>query len=186
MKILALCASLREKSLNGVLLGHAATALVTAGAEVDVTTLREFPMPLYDGDWEDAHGPPAAALALAERIQRADGLVIASPEYNFSLSGALKNAIDWLSRLEPLPLTGKPGLLVSASTAGAGGARGLWQLRIPLEACGVHVHPEMFALPAAGQAFDETGLWREARHAQRLAGIVQGYLRVGRAIAGAR
>jgi chromate reductase, NAD(P)H dehydrogenase (quinone) len=80
-------------------------------------------------------------------------MIIASPEYNFSIRGTLKNAIDWISRIRPVPLRGKSALLGAASRGTIGGIRGLWQLRILLEGLGVHVYPDMFALETAEEAF---------------------------------
>ena len=111
------------------------------GATVDVAELRDFDMPLYDGDLEAASGIPEGVQRLAARISAADGMLMASPEYNFSVPGVLKNAIDWLSRTKPMPLRGKRALLLSASPSLVGGNRGLWALRVPLEVLGVHVFP---------------------------------------------
>jgi chromate reductase, NAD(P)H dehydrogenase (quinone) len=128
------------------------------GVEVDVGELRDFDVPLYDGDLEASAGVPAGVQALAARITVADGLLLASPEYNFSLSGVMKNTIDWLSRLKPMPLRGKRALLLSASPSLVGGNRGLWALRVPLEGLGVHVFPEMFSLASAHEALGDEGV----------------------------
>jgi len=95
MTIVALSGSLRAKSFNTMLL-HAAAGAAPAGTTVDVASIKDIP--LYDGDLEDASGVPPPAQALKERIARADGLLLATPEYNNSIPGVLKNAIDWLSR----------------------------------------------------------------------------------------
>src|SRR5918996_6197007 len=83
--------------------------------------------------------------------------MIASPEYNASMPGVLKNLIDWTSRIRPQPFNGKQGFLLSASPSMAGGNRGLWSLRIPLEHLGARVYPDMFSLAQAHQAFDADG-----------------------------
>jgi chromate reductase, NAD(P)H dehydrogenase (quinone) len=83
--------------------------------------------------------------------------VIAAPEYNFSMPGVLKNAIDWVSRFSPQPFNERHGLLMSASPSMAGGNRGLWALRVPLEHLGARVYPDMFSLAQAHMAFDSEG-----------------------------
>jgi NAD(P)H-dependent FMN reductase len=120
---------------------------------------------------------------MGRRVAAADGLMIASPEYNFSLPGTLKNAIDWLSRLKPMPLRGKSALLLSASNGQIGGIRGLWQLRIPLEGLGVLVYPDMYALPWAEKAFGADGRLTDAERQERLARMVKAYLEVARKLA---
>lgn len=149
MKLFAVAGSLRKDSFNRRLLEIAAASARRAGAEVEVGSLHDFAMPFYDGDLEAASGPPPGAQALAARITAADGLLVASPEYNYSIPAVLKNAIDWLSRMKPMPLRGKRALLLSASLSLVGGNRGLWALRVPLEALGVHVLPEMYSLASA-------------------------------------
>lgn len=155
MKVFSLAASLRTESLNRRLLELAIALAEREGAIVDRGDSRLLDMPLYDGDVETRAGLPPAAVALAARIAASDGLLIASPEYNFSVPGVLKNAIDWLSRGKPMALAGKRALLLSASTSLVGGNRGLWSLRMPLEAIGVHVYPDMFSLATAHQAFQD-------------------------------
>jgi chromate reductase, NAD(P)H dehydrogenase (quinone) len=149
MKLFAIAGALRTGSLNRKLLGIAVDRVRGHGLEVEVGELRDFDLPLYDGDLEAAGRIPAGALALSARIAAADALLIASPEYNFSVPGVVKNAIDWMSRLKPMPLRGKRALLLSASPSPVGGNRGLWALRVPLEGLGVHVFPEMYSLGAA-------------------------------------
>jgi len=183
LRLLAFAASLRRESWNRKLLRLAADLAREAGAEVDVAEFREFDMPLYDADLLALSGIPAGAGELARRVGAADGLLLASPEYNFSLPGTLKNAIDWLSRLKPMPLRGKSGLLLSASNGQIGGIRGLWQLRIPLEGLGVLVYPDMYALPWAEKAFDVDGRLTDAERQERLARLVKAYLDVARKLA---
>src|SRR3954463_6165128 len=157
MRILAFAASVRSESLNHKLVQLAAQIAASEGAEVDVARFREFDMPLYDGDQDAAHGLPDGARELRKRIEGAAALMIAVPEYNYSIPGTLKNAIDWVSRARPMPWRGRSVYLLSASPSPMGGIRGLWQTRIPLEGCGAIVFPDMFALAAAHEAFDEGG-----------------------------
>ncbi len=121
-------------------------------------------------------GLPAGARAFAERLLAADGFIIASPEYNFSMPGGVKNLIDWASKHQPQPFSGKHGLLVSASPSLAGGTRGLWALRVPLEGLGARICPEMFSLAQADAAFTPGGEIADAALSARLAGAVEGYL----------
>jgi chromate reductase, NAD(P)H dehydrogenase (quinone) len=122
--LLGLSGSLRQGSANTALL-HAAAELAPGDVEVVVHPLDE--VPLFDADLE-ADGLPPAVAALREALAEADGLLLASPEYNWSVSGVLKNAIDWLSRGPASPLDHKPTALLSAAGRG-GGARGLAHLR---------------------------------------------------------
>jgi NAD(P)H-dependent FMN reductase len=102
-------------------------------------------------------GIPPGAEAFRRRLEANDAFVIAAPEYNFSMPGALKNSIDWVSRYRPQPFNERHGLLLSASPSMAGGNRGLWALRVPLEHLGARVFPDMFSLAQAHQAFDAAG-----------------------------
>ncbi len=176
LRLLAFAASLRTPSLNRRLLEVAASLARSAGAEVDIAHFREFEVPSFDQDVMNQSGLPAGAEALRQRLAAVDGLLLASPEYNFSMPGVLKNLIDWVSRHRPVPLRGKSALLLSTSTGAVGGVRGLWQLRIPLEGLGVFVYPDMFALPSGGQAFTEDGALQDARQAERLERMIAGYL----------
>lgn len=176
MKVFAFAASMRKDSYNGRLIRLAVEIAQEAGAEVVLANFREFDMPLYDGDLEASEGLPTGAQKLAAHIESADAFLIASPEYNYSLPGTLKNAIDWVSRKKPVPFRGKSGLLLSASPSLIGGNRGLWQLRIPLEACGSYLHPDMFSLAQAHQAFEEDGRMKDAAAMARLEALIKTFL----------
>ena len=184
LRLFAFAASLRQASWNRKLLGAAVEVARAGGAEVDLAEFREFDMPLYDADLQASQGIPPGAQLLSRRIRAADGILLASPEYNFSLPGTLKNAIDWVSREKPMPLRGKSAMLLSTSPGLVGGNRGLWALRIPLESLGVHVHPDMFSLAQGDKAFDATGQLVDPAVRERLAKMVQGYLRTARALGG--
>jgi chromate reductase, NAD(P)H dehydrogenase (quinone) len=155
-RFLVFSASLRLQSLNTRLAKRTAQQIEDNGGIVDFARFREFDCPSYDQDLENREGIPPAAAEFARRIAACDGLVIASPEYNASFPGGLKNSIDWVTRLRPHPLSGKHALLLSAAPSVMGGNRALWSLRIPLEKLGVHVFPEMFSLAQADQALDAT------------------------------
>src|SRR5207247_10790618 len=113
--------------------------------------------PSYGAHGRRDQGCPAGAEMFRLRLQACDAFVVSSPEYDSSLPGALKNAIDWVSRVHPQPFNERHGLLLSASPSMAGGNRGLWALRIPLEHLGARVFPDMFSLAQAHQAFDAAG-----------------------------
>ena len=157
VRVLVLAASHREASLNRRLAALAARAVGRRGAQADHATLDDFPCPFYDGDLEQESGIPEGAQAFCRRLKAADALLIASPEYNASMPGVVKNLIDWVSRFRPQPFNGRQALLMSASPSMAGGNRGLWSLRIPLEHLGARVYPDMFSLAQAHQAFDASG-----------------------------
>lgn len=161
-KILAFAGSARRESYNVRLLKLVAEAARDAGAEVTLLDMREHQMPIFDEDFEAEHGLPDSVLAFKSLMKSHDGFLIASPEYNSSFSPMLKNTIDWASRPAPdeSPLEcfqGKVTGLVSASPGYYGGYRGLQQVRYVLGNIGVVVLPDMFALPRANEAFQESG-----------------------------
>jgi NAD(P)H-dependent FMN reductase len=181
MKLVAIAGALREGSLNKQLLRLAVRLLEKDGAEIDLVDLRALAIPFYDGDLEAGSGLPPGAQELVSRIAGANGLVIASPEYNFSVPAVLKNAVDWVTRAKPMPLRGKTAVLLSASPSLVGGNRALWVLRMSLEVVGVHVYPDMFSLASAHQAFDESGEIKDEGLARFLRGVLAGYARTTRA-----
>src|SRR4051794_14455702 len=133
-KIMVLAGSTRTESVNRKLARQAVEALRAAGADATFADLRDYPLPLYDGDLEETEGRPAASVALKELARQADGFVIATPEHNGSYPAVLKNAIDWISRPDPgeshlAVFRGKVAGIASASPGAYGGARGLKQLR---------------------------------------------------------
>jgi chromate reductase, NAD(P)H dehydrogenase (quinone) len=173
-KLLAFAGSLRAGSFNQKLVEIAAEGARAAGADVKVIHLRDLPMPLFDQDLETAGGLPENARAFKALLRASDGFLIASPEYNSSLTGALKNAIDWASRAEtddepPLvAFQGKTAAIMSASPGALGGMRGLVHLRAILGNIGVLVLPDQAAVPTAHAAFDEAGVLTDARKAEQV------------------
>lgn len=150
-------ASLRKDSFNERLASLAASVIEAAGGTVDLAHMSDFECPSYDGDVEAKSGIPAGADRFRSKLISTDGFIIASPEYNASMPGVLKNAIDWVSRFRPQPLKGRQGLVMSASPSMVGGNRGLWALRIPLEHLGARIYPDMFSLAQAHEAFGADG-----------------------------
>jgi NAD(P)H-dependent FMN reductase len=155
LRVLVFGASFRKESLNRALAALAVRLVEANGSTVDHASMQDFDVPSYDGDVEKAQGIPKGALELQRRLVECDAFIVSSPEYNASMPGALKNLIDWTSRIRPQPFDGKHGLLLSASPSMAGGNRGLWALRVPLEHLGARIYPDMFSLAQAHQALVE-------------------------------
>jgi len=161
-RILAFAGSARKDSFNVKLVHIAAAGARAAGAEVTVLDLNDFPMPLFNQDLEATDGPPPQASRLKEIMRAHGGLLIASPEYNSSISPLLKNTIDWVSRPADgeqmlAAYQGKVAGLMSASPGRLGGLRGLVHLRSILSNIGVLVIPDQVAVGEAGAAFDDSG-----------------------------
>ena len=175
MRFVAVAASLRKESYNRKLLLRAVHECRALSIEVDHLDFGEIVCPNYDGDVETKTGIPQGAQRFAASLAAADGIILASPEYNFSIPGTLKNVIDWTSRIRPIPFRGLSALLLSASAGAIGGVRGLWQLRIPLEGCGVTVFPDMYSLPNAGSAFTKEGDLEDKSRSDRLTALVKNF-----------
>jgi NAD(P)H-dependent FMN reductase len=167
VRVLLFAASLGGESLNNRLAAVARTALERIGASVDRAAMAEFDAPSYNQDVESRDGFPPGPRELHRRLMASDAFVIASPEYNASMPGHLKNVIDWVSRIRPQPFNAKHALLLSASPSMAGGNRGLWSLRIPLEHLGARVFPDMFSLAQAHKAFTPQGEFADRLLAER-------------------
>lgn len=157
VRFLVFSASLRAESFNTRLARLAVRLIEDHGGTVDTAAMAEFDCPSYNQDAHTRDGIAAGALELRRRLEASDAFVIASPEYNGSMPGLLKNTIDWTSRIRPQPFNGRHALLLSASPSMVGGNRGLWALRMPLEHLGARVYPDMFSLALAQQAFDRDG-----------------------------
>lgn len=167
-RILAFAGSTRSESFNKKLVRIAAEGARAAGAEVTLVDLRDLPMPLFDEDLEAKEGLPPAARKLKDLLLAHDGLLIASPEYNSSISAVLKNAIDWASRREEgeAPLAcfqGKTAVIMSASPGALGGLRGLVVLRMLLGNIQVNVLPGQKAISKAHEALTQDGRLADAR-----------------------
>ena len=161
-RIVAFAGSARKDSLNFQLVQVAAEGARAAGAHVTVLDMRDFPMPLFNQDLEEAEGPPANAGKLRDIMLAHEGLLIASPEYNSSITPLLKNTIDWVSRAADgkkalAAYEGKVAAVMSASPGRLGGLRGLVHLRSILSNIGVLVIPDQVAVGEAHTAFDADG-----------------------------
>ena len=180
LKVLVFGASRRKESLNGKLATLAARIAREAGATVDLATMHDFDVPSFDGDVEGEHGIPPGAQELKLRLEANDAFVISSPEYNASMSGGMKNLIDWTSRFRPQPFDTRHGLLMSASPSLAGGNRGLWALRVPLEHLGARIFPDMFSLATAHKALVDGEIADQALRG-RLEATVRAFLSLAEA-----
>ena len=172
LRILGISGSLRRDSFNTALL-RAAGTLLPEGMTLTLHPLHD--VPLYNGDVE-AQGLPAGVVALREAIRAADGLLISTPEYNNSMPGVLKNAIDWVSRGKDQPLAGKPLALVSASNGGFGGARAQLAWMPTLAVLGTQwMHKPQFYLSNAQKAFAPDGSLLEERTREQLRGLLASF-----------
>lgn len=176
VKILALCGSARSGSLNQKVLDIAAEGARGAGAEVTSVNLRDYPMPIYDGDLEASEGLPAGAIELREVFRAHQGLLIGCPEYNGTVAPLLKNAIDWVSR----PHDGEPNLaviagkavgIVSCSQGMMGGGRAQGHLRQSFQVMQCILVPQTATVPfATPDSFDADGNLKDEM-AQKMTGL---------------
>jgi len=172
-KILAFAGTTRTEALNKKLIRVAAAAAKAAGGDVTLIDLRDFPLPLYDGDLEAKEGIPPNGVKLKELMMAHRGLLLSTGEYNSSITGVLKNTIDWISRSAP----GEPDLacykdkvvaLLAASPGMLGGMRGMMAVRSILGNIGALVIPEQLALSRAHEAFEADGSLKDPK---RKAGV---------------
>jgi chromate reductase len=165
--ILAFAGSARRESWNRKVLAVAVAGAREAGAEVTVVNLGDYPMPIYNADWHDEHGVPDAMIELRRLMMAANGLLIASPEYNTSITPLLKNSIDWLSQAVNgesgrAPFEGKVGGLMGASNGAFGTIRALPHVSAILSNLGVLMLP-IVAVPGVAKTFDESGAMSNER-----------------------
>lgn len=161
-KILAFAGSLRKHSFNRRVLRAAIAGAEKSGAEVTLVDLRDYPMPLYNQDDQEAFGFDENALKVQRLIYEHEGLLIASPEHNGSFPAALKNVIEWASRRNDSfkggrVFHGKVAGMMAAAPNSFGGVRSLIHLRGVLTSVGVHVLPMEIAVPFVGDKFDGEG-----------------------------
>lgn len=183
-RILVFSGSVRAGSLNGKLAALVKKHLALADADVTHISLKDYSLPLYDGDLESNHGVPDNAQTLKRLFQAHDGVFIACPEYNAGVTPLLKNTIDWVSRVhdskeEPMiAYKRRVFALGAASPGGFGGMRGLIGMRTILEVgLGAHVIPEMVTVARAATAFDVKGDLVDERVAKQANALVGALLR---------
>jgi NAD(P)H-dependent FMN reductase len=175
-KILAFAGSARAASFNKMLVRIAASGAEQAGAEVTTIDLRDFPMPIYDGDVEANDGIPDTVIAFRNLLLAHQGFLIASPEYNGSIAPLLKNAIDWSTR----PVNGQDGLatyrnnvvvLMSTSPGTYGGLRALTHVRTLLSNIGSIVLPDQLAVGKAHEVFAPDGSIADQKQRDAIAAL---------------
>ncbi|MCV0392728.1 MAG: NAD(P)H-dependent oxidoreductase [Nitrosopumilus sp.] len=175
-KILAFAGSTRTDSFNKKLVKVAAQGANESGADVTVIDLRDYPLPLFDEDLEKNEGIPSNANRLKELMSSHQGFLISSPEYNSSISGVLKNTIDWTSRQgddehQLSCYKDKVAGLMSASPGGLGGLRGLVHVRAILENMGVLVIPNQIAVSKAHEVFNPDNSLKDPKQEEKVKSI---------------
>jgi len=177
-KVLAFSGSTREDSVNKKLVSEAANLARQMDADVVVVDLKDYSIPIYNGDLEAKEGMPNTVKQLRQLMIRSNVIFIASPEYNGSVSAILKNIIDWTSRSEQgTPsrdaFKGKKFVIMSASPGPSGGVRGLAHLKSIIENVGGTVISQQFVLPDAYNAFDEKGQLKDPKLKTELQQLIQ-------------
>jgi len=190
-KILVIPGSLRARSYNVRLAALATKELTLADADVTRISLLDYPLPIYDADLAEKSGPPANAVKLKQLLSAHEGVFIASPEYNASITPLLKNTIDWISVVRE---RGEPQLAVyqnrvfalgGASPGRSGAMQSLLTLRQVLAVgCRALVLAEQVSVPNAEQAFDEMDELRDARAAGQLKTVARKLVEIARLLAG--
>lgn len=175
-RILVFAGSARAESFNKRLARLAASRVERVGGQATFVDLRDYPIPLYDGDLEREQGIPEHARRLKALLAEHAGLVVVSPEYNGFITPLLKNTLDWLSRPDGdedgLALfRNRTACVLSASPGGFGGMRSLALARLLLTNLGVTVLPDQLAVPRAANAFTEAGDLADEKTLERLDGI---------------
>ena len=184
IKLLFFSASTRKDSVN-IKLAKKAAELAEKIEEVAVRyiDLKDFDMPIYNGDLEIESGLPANAQKLKDLFIDSDGFFIASPEYNSSFSSLLKNSIDWISRpsneeeTSLIAFSNKVAAIAAASPGGLGGLRGLVPLRMMLENLSTIVIPQQLAVPGASSAFDGDGNFTDAKYNEGLNNLMKQFVK---------
>lgn len=177
MRVFLMAVSLRKGSHNKKLIRVVADLLSRyKDHEVDLCEFNEFPMPLFDEDLEEKIGIPEAVIKLAEKFQAADAIVISSPEYNGSMPGTFKNAIDWLARIKPVPIKNKHICLIGASKDAYGAHWGSLHSRVPLTNLEAYVYPTFFGVPNADKAFDQSEKLKDPQQFEDLKKLITNFL----------
>jgi len=177
LKVLAFAGSLRKESYNHKLVSAAAeTARASGDVEVMLVRLNDYEMPFMNEDLEGEKGLPENARRFRELIEKSDALLISSPEYNSSITGVLKNAIDWASRPPKNVWMGKPVMVLSASPGAFGASSSGFQTRQILLQLGAYVAPQKVACPHADEAFNEQGQLVNEFVQKNLKKMVPGFL----------
>jgi NAD(P)H-dependent FMN reductase len=184
LKILVIPGSLRTGSLNARLAATAAHELAQAGADVTRISLGDFPLPIYDGDLQTKSGVPKHAVNLKRMIGVHHGVLVVTPEYNSSVPPLMKNAIDWVTRVQDAHETRgqvfreRAFAIAAASESRLGGTRALAALRLILSACRATVIPNQLALSFAGEAYDDMDRLKHPADIEALQAMVRQLIEV--------
>ncbi|WP_375326636.1 NADPH-dependent FMN reductase [Candidatus Tisiphia endosymbiont of Nemotelus uliginosus] len=187
-KLLFMAGSSRTESVNKKLAYNAFEIAKTLGANATFIDLADFPLPIYDGDLESSQGLPSKAIELKKIFAEHDGIFIASPEYNSSITPLLKNTLDWISRSHEageMPnkvYNNKVVALCSASPGHLGGQRGLIPLQMMLTNIGVIVLPKKVNIAEAYAKFNEKGLLNDAQKIQEIEALLKEFIRITTAV----
>ena len=179
LKILVIPGSLRTGSLNARLAATAAYELAQVGADVTRISLGDFPLPIYDGDLQTKSGVPKHAVNLKRMIGVHHGVLVVTPEYNSSVPPLVKNAIDWVTRVQDAHETRgqvfreRAFAIAAASESRLGGTRALAALRLILSACRATVIPNQLALSFAGEAYDDMDRLKHPADIEALQALVR-------------
>lgn len=184
LKILVVPGSLRTGSLNARLAATAAHELAQTGVDVTRISLGDFPLPIYDGDLQTKSGVPKHAINLKRMIGAHHGVLVVTPEYNSSVPSLVKNAIDWVTRVQDAHETRgqvfreRVFAIAAASESRLGGTRGLAALRLILSACRATVIPNQLALSFAGDAYDDMDRLKHPADIEALQALVRQLIEV--------
>ena len=184
LKILVIPGSLRTGSLNARLAATAAHELAQAGVDVTRISLGDFPLPIYDGDLQTKSGVPKHAINLKRMIGAHHGVLVVTPEYNSSVPPLIKNAIDWVTRVQDAHETRgqvfreRAFAIAAASESRLGGTRALAALRLILSACRATVIPNQLALSFAGEAYDDMDRLKHPADIEALQALVRQLIEV--------
>jgi NAD(P)H-dependent FMN reductase len=175
VKYTLIIGSLRKESLNRKLLSIIEQIINQDSlGEVSMIDREDIDLPLYNQDIEDK-AMPEKVKEIAGKVKASDALIICSPEYNGSISSPLKNTIDWISRIRPIPFKGLPILLTGASPSGLGARRAMSHAKVPFDAIGAFVYPENFGLSKAHEAFSEKGELMDSSQQERLSALISDF-----------
>lgn len=177
-KVILISGSTRDGSVNTKLANNVKNELVNQSVDAEFIDLKNYDLPIYNGDIEAKEGVPDNAKKLYDAIKNADGFVIASPEYNGLPSPLLINTISWLSRISPNVFEGKKSAIISASPGGLGGLRSLNHLRALLNNLGTHVIPKQHAIGGAFDAFDNDRNLKDDNHNKAILAIAKSLIEI--------
>lgn len=177
-KVVVFSGSTREDSTNRKLANEAADIAKQLGASITIVDLREYPMPFYDADIETKKGMPESAKRLRNLMKESNAIIIATPEYNGSISAVLKNALDWASRNEEGQpsrdaFKGKRFAIMSASPSGGGGSRALSHLRTIIQNVGGDVVDSQVSVADSYNAFTTDGSIKNPQTKEKLKQEIQ-------------